>query len=90
MTLFTKLEPTNPKLHFFYIGGIAEVVIMIGIAIVTLCTAPPDYAKIAPYVWRRELLKTYDEGVVRPWYQSLKLWCAITLAVWLTIYWWFW
>ena len=25
---------------------------MIGIAIVTLATAPPDYERVAPYVWR--------------------------------------
>ena len=79
-----------PELHFFYIGGIAEVIIMIGIVVVALATAPPDYDKIAPYVWRPQLLQTYDQGVRRPWYQTLKLWCAITLVVWLTIYWWFW
>ena len=32
----------DSRLHFFYIGGIAEVVIMIGIALVALMTAPPD------------------------------------------------
>jgi SSS family solute:Na+ symporter len=91
MALFTgTIHPDVPNLHFFYIGGISEVTIMIGITIVALSTAPPDYKKIAPYVWRPSLLKTYDEGVSRPWYQSLKLWCTITLIVWLTIYWYFW
>ena len=37
-----------PELHFFYIGGIAEVVIMIGIAVVALLTAPPDYEQDRP------------------------------------------
>ena len=53
MLLFTgTLSASIPKLHFFYIGGISEVTIMIGITIVALATAPPDYKKIAPYVWR--------------------------------------
>ncbi len=51
--LFSGYVPHVPGLHFFYIGGIAEVVIIVGIVIVTLATAPPDYRKIAPYVWRR-------------------------------------
>ena len=79
-----------PKLHFFYIGGIAEVVIMIGIVIVTLLTAPPDYRKIVPYVRRVQLLKAYDEGLRRPWYQQLKLWWGLVAAVWFYLYWRFW
>ena len=42
MLLFTgSIHPDVPNLHFFYIGGISEVTIMIGIAIVALATAPP-------------------------------------------------
>jgi len=77
-------------LHFFYIGGIAEVLIMIGIAAVALTTAPPDYAKIAPFVWRPQLLRTYDEGTRRPWYQQVKLWCGIVTVIWFYLYWRFW
>ncbi|MGO8752118.1 MAG: SLC5 family protein [Thermoguttaceae bacterium] len=79
-----------PELHFFYIGGIAEVIIMIGIAVVALMTAPPNYDEIAPYVWRPRLLSAYDEGLRRPWYQQLKLWCGIVTVVWLYLYWRFW
>ena len=53
LALFSGHVRGIPELHFFYIGGIAEVIIVIGIAIVALLTAPPDYQKIAPYVWRR-------------------------------------
>ena len=79
-----------PELHFFYIGGIAEVIIMIGIAIVALSTPPPDYDKIAPYIWRPQLLQAYDEGIRRPWYQQLKFWCSVVVIIWLYIYWKFW
>lgn len=56
---------------------------MLGIAPASLLTAPPDYEKIAPYVWSPRLLETHDEGVRRPWYQQLKLWCGIVVAIWL-------
>lgn len=78
------------QLHFFYIGGIAQVTIMVGIAAVALATPEPDYEKIAPYVWRPQLLRTYDEGVRRPWYQQLKLWFGIITVIWLYLYWRFW
>jgi SSS family solute:Na+ symporter len=90
MALFSGRWPGISELHFFYIGGIAEVIIMIGIAIVSLMTLPPDYAKIAPYIWRPQLLRAYDEGVRRPWYQQLKVWCGIVVVIWLYIYWRFW
>jgi solute:Na+ symporter, SSS family len=90
MALFSGRFAAIPELHFFYIGGIAEVVILIGIVVVSLKTAPPDYDKIAPYVWNVQLLKTYDEGVRRPWYKQLKLWCGVVTVIWLYLYWRFW
>jgi len=90
MVVFSGRWTGIPELHFFYIGGISEVIIIIGIAVVTLVTAPPDYAKIAPFVWSPQLLGTYDEGVRRPWYQQLKFWCGIVLVIWVTLYWRFW
>jgi SSS family solute:Na+ symporter len=83
-------ESGIPALHFFYIGGIAEVTTMIGIAVVSLATAPPDYEKIAPFVWRPQLLRTYDEGVRRPWWQTLKFWFGVVTVIWLYLYWRFW
>lgn len=88
--LFSGHVPTIPELHFFYIGGIAQVTIMLGIALVTLLTPAPDYEKIAPYVWSPRLLRTYDEGFRRPWYQQAKLWFGIVAAVWFYLYWRFW
>jgi SSS family solute:Na+ symporter len=90
MLVFSGAFPGIQELHFFYIGGIAEVVIMVGIIVVSLCTAPPDYERIAPYVWRPALLKSYDEGVRRPWYQQLKLWFGIVTVIWFYLYWRFW
>jgi SSS family solute:Na+ symporter len=88
--LFSGSVPGVPYLHFFYVGAIAQVVIIIGIVIVSLLTAPPDYEKIAPYMWHFQLLRTFDEGVRRPWYQQLKLWWGIVAAVWFYLYWKYW
>jgi SSS family solute:Na+ symporter len=90
LTVFSGYWTAIPRLHFFYIGGIAEVIIMIGIALVTVMTAPPDEAKIAPYVWHAGLLRAYDEGARRPWYQQVKLWCVVVTVIWLYLYWRFW
>ena len=79
-----------PHLHFFYVGGIGEVIVIIGMVIVTLMTAPPDQSKISRYIWNINLLRTYDEGVRRPWYQQLKLWFGVVTVIWLYLYWRFW
>jgi solute:Na+ symporter, SSS family len=90
LTIFSGRVSHIPELHFFYIGGIAQVTIMIGIAVISLMTAPPDYAKIAPFVWSPKLLGTYDEGARRPWYQQLKFWFAVVTVIWFYLYWRFW
>ncbi len=83
-------HPYIPYLHFFYVGGIGEVIIIIGMVIVTLATNPPDYSKISRYIWSPQLLQTYDEGVRRPWYKQVKFWYGVMAAVWFSIYWYFW
>jgi solute:Na+ symporter, SSS family len=91
LALFSGRVAGVPELHFFYIGGIAEVITMIGITIVTLSTPPPpDPARIAPYMWSLRVLSAYDEGQRRPWYQQVKFWWAIIAIVWFYIYWKFW
>ncbi len=90
LTLFSGQWTAIPRLHFFYVGGIAEVIIMLGIAIVTLSTAPPDENKTSPFVWHVGLLRTYDAGTRRPWYQQIKLWCGVVTVIWLYLYWRFW
>jgi solute:Na+ symporter, SSS family len=88
--LFSGSVAPLPKLHFFYVGGIAQVLIMVGIAIVTLLTRPADPAKVGPYLWSLDALRNYDDGRARPWYAQLKLWWAILAGIWLVIYWRYW
>jgi solute:Na+ symporter, SSS family len=83
-------HPYIPYLHFFYVGGIGEVIIIIGMVIVTLVTSPPDYSKISRFIWSPKLLQAYDEGVRRPWFKQVKFWYGVMAAVWFSIYWYFW
>ena len=82
--------PGIPYLHFQYVGAIAQVIIGIGIAVIALNTAEPDYSKVEPRLWSVKLLKAYDQGVPRPWYQQLKVLWGTVAVIWFGIYFWFW
>ncbi|MHB9037687.1 MAG: sodium:solute symporter family transporter [Armatimonadota bacterium] len=77
-------------LHWLYTAFIAEVIIVIGIVIVSLATAPPEPTKWKPFQWSPAMLASYDEGIVRPWYQNLWLWFGVFAVVWILVYWRFW
>jgi SSS family solute:Na+ symporter len=76
---------TGVKLHIFYNGAIAQLPIMIGIAVVSALT-PPNPEASNRYVWRKELLLQYDEGAARPWWQRLSLWYVLYALVWVSVY----
>jgi solute:Na+ symporter, SSS family len=88
--LFSGNVPGLPALHFFYVGAIAEVLTIIGIVIVTLATPPPDAARVKPMIWSPALLKSYDGGRGRPWYQQVKVWWALFFLGNAALYWRFW
>jgi hypothetical protein len=87
---FDLAHPYIRALHFFYVGGIGEVIIIIGMIAITLATAPPDPAKVSRFIWRPQMLQAFDEGVRRPWYQQVKLWYGVVTVIWLFLYWRFW
>ena len=43
-----------------------------------------------PFHWTLSALRQYDDGVRRPWYQSVLLWWTVYTLVWLCLYWRFW
>ena len=88
--LFSGSVPGLPKLHFFYVGAIAEVLISIGIVVVTLLTEAPDPARVKPLLWNLGMLSNYDGGRHRPWYQEVKFWWTLFFLVNALIYWRFW
>ena len=78
------------ELHWLYQASIAQVITMIGIAVVSLCTPAMPAEQTDPLVWTPSALTQFDDGRIRPWYQSLKLWFGIFAAVWCYLYWRFW
>jgi len=78
------------KLHWIYFASIAQALIALGMVAVTLATPAPKPELWEPFLWSPRHLSELDEGIVRPWYHSLKLWFAVYAAVWVVIYWRFW
>jgi len=78
------------KLHWLYIGAIAEVLTIILIIIVSLQSDPPRESQIDSYVWKSSWLKYLDDGKKRPWYKQVKFWFSMYALAWFLIYWMFW
>ena len=78
------------NLHWLYQACIAQVFTMFGIMIASLFGPPMDPQRIEPLLWSRSALTTFDDGRIRPWYQSLKLWFGLYAAGWMYLYWRFW
>ena len=77
-------------LHWLYLAAIAQAITMVGIVVVSLLTPPPAETQWRPFHWTRAALKQYDDGVRRPWYQSVLLWWLIYIVGWVYLYWRFW
>jgi SSS family solute:Na+ symporter len=78
------------KLHWLYIAFIAEVLIVLGIVIVSLCTDPPDESQWKPFLWNWRWLTDYSSEAKRPWYQSWVLWFCVYATIWAYLYWRYW
>ncbi len=78
------------ELHWLYVAGMAQVVIMAGIILVSLMTVPPAEEKWKPILWTPQLLSQYGEGKKIPWYKTLRLWYAIYAVIWFYLYIRFW
>lgn len=78
------------QLHWLYFAFIAEVLIIIGMIIVSLLTPPPPREQWSRSCGRPPFCPPMMEGIVRPWYASIKLWYGTYAVLWLAIYWWLW
>jgi SSS family solute:Na+ symporter len=74
------------QLHWLYQAFIAQLFIVPGIVIVSLLTEPAPRERWEPFIWSRQLLARYDEGVPRPWYQKPVFWLGVYAAVWVVPY----
>jgi SSS family solute:Na+ symporter len=77
-------------LHWLYLAFIAQVLIVIGIVIVSLKTPPPTPEQWQPFHWNIQLLASYDEGKRRPWYQKPVFWFGVYAVVWVLPYYFYW
>ena len=75
------------KLHWLYLGAIAQAITMAGIVVVSLLTPPPAEELWRPFQWTLAALKQYDDEAPRPWYQSIVLWWVLFFGVWAFLYW---
>lgn len=78
------------KLHWLYVGGIAQALTMALIAVVTLVTKPGVPAGGESLIWTPRLLRAYSEDKPRPWYQRVWFWFGIYFLIWAGFYWRFW
>ena len=68
----------------------AQVIIMAGMVVVALATAPPDPSRTGPLTWTARLSREYDDAHKRPWYARLSLWFGVYAVIWVYLYWRFW
>ena len=78
------------KLHWLYVGGIAQVLTMLLIIVVSLYTPPLADSQVKPFIWKPSWLLVLDDGVKRPWWKQVKLWVFLYALAWCYTYWLFW
>ena len=78
------------SLHWLYAAFIAQVIIMAGMFAVSIVTEPPTEEQWKPFLWTPSLLSHIEGAENRPWWQTLRFWGAVFVAIWLTLYTWFW
>ncbi len=77
-------------LHWLYYAFIAQLLIVLGMVIVSLATDPPAEKQWKPYHWSPGLLRQYSGGGQHRWYASVWLWMGLFAVIWFYLYWRFW
>lgn len=90
LTIVIGLPKLGLNLHWLYLGAIGQVLIMLGIIIVSLIAPTPQTAQTESFHWSPRLLSHLQEEPSRPWYQGLRLWFGVFAALWIWVYWRFW
>lgn len=78
------------KLHWIYIGAIAQVFTALGMVLVAYRFPPPCEEQWKPFQWYPHQVRILNDGIARPRYMSLGLWFAIYAVIWVFLYWRFW
>lgn len=77
-------------LHWLYVGGIAQVLTILLIIVVSLNTTPPTSEQVKAFIWHPSWLQSLDDNVHRPWWKQIKFWFILYALAWCFIYWKFW
>ncbi|GMV96165.1 MAG: sodium transporter [Phycisphaerae bacterium] len=77
------------RIHWLYLGFIAQVLTMFLVVAVSLATPPPRPERYETMIWRPAWLAEYASAPL-PWYKQLWLWYAVYAAIWFYLYWRFW
>jgi solute:Na+ symporter, SSS family len=85
------LWSSGSRLHWLYVGAIAQALTMLLVVIVSLRSKPPALAQVDAFVWRPSWLKPHDATAgPRPWWQQVKFWFGVYALAWCYVYWRFW
>ena len=79
-----------PEFHWLYQAFIAQIIIMIGMILVSVVTPAPNPETVEPFTWKPSMLRNIEGAEDRPWYQSLSFWSVVFIIIWACLYWWFW
>ncbi|MGN6618989.1 MAG: SLC5 family protein [Ilyomonas sp.] len=91
VALGLSLMAAGIKLHWLYVGAIAQALTMLLIAIVSVNSTPPAPEQVRPFIWKWSWIKSLDDqSAKRPWWKQIKLWLALYTLAWCYIYWRFW
>jgi SSS family solute:Na+ symporter len=90
IALAVGLWAADIRLHWLYVGAIAQFLTMLLVIVVTLTGGSPPTKDAQSLVWGRSLLAQYNQGAARPWYQKVYFWFGIYAVFWVFLYWWFW
>jgi len=78
------------RLHWLYLAFLAQIIIMVGVVVVSLVTPPGPKEATSSLLWSPALLANYDAGTARPFYKRVRLWLALYACIWVYLYWRFW
>lgn len=76
--------------NFYVIGGITQFFCALLMVLFSYASAPRPTEEIKPYLWNKSMIRLPKHEQVRPIWQSVELWWAIMLFIYLALYilWW--
>ncbi len=78
------------KMHLFTFALILWFAAALLMVAISLGSRPPEYAAIAPYLWRPGRAESAAGALPLPWYQRVGTWCAVAGVMYVCIYWKYW